>query len=139
MKIVVAADGSPFTKKALAYLVTNPHVLGDGELLVLNVQPPLPPHVESYISSQTVAAYHRDEATRVLAPVEEFLKRHPVKYQARWVVGIAADEILQASRDPEVRMIVMGTHGYGALGRLVMGSVAQKVVAAAEVPVLLVK
>lgn len=139
MKIVLAADGSPFTKKALAYLVTHPHVLGDGELLVLNVQAPLPPHVESYLSSQTIAAYHQDEAMRVLAPVEEFLQRHPVKFQARWVIGIAADEILQASREPGVQMIVMGTHGYGALGRLVMGSVAQKVVAAAEVPVLLVK
>jgi nucleotide-binding universal stress UspA family protein len=36
-------------------------------------------------------------------------------------------------------LIVMGTHGYGAVGRLVLGSVSQRVVADCEVPVLLVK
>jgi len=36
-------------------------------------------------------------------------------------------------------MIVMGTHGHGLLGRALMGSVAQKVVAETDVPVLLVK
>jgi nucleotide-binding universal stress UspA family protein len=36
-------------------------------------------------------------------------------------------------------MIVMGTHGYGALGRAVMGSVAQNVISGSKVPVLLVR
>jgi nucleotide-binding universal stress UspA family protein len=36
-------------------------------------------------------------------------------------------------------MIVMGTRGHGLLGRAVMGSVAQRVLIDAEVPVLLVK
>jgi nucleotide-binding universal stress UspA family protein len=36
-------------------------------------------------------------------------------------------------------MIVMGTHGHGVIGRAVMGSVAQRVLAEADIPVLLVK
>ncbi len=36
-------------------------------------------------------------------------------------------------------MIVMGTHGHGLIGRALMGSVAQRVVTDAEIPVLLVK
>jgi nucleotide-binding universal stress UspA family protein len=36
-------------------------------------------------------------------------------------------------------MIVMGTHGQGAVANLVMGSVATKVIAASKVPVLLLR
>jgi nucleotide-binding universal stress UspA family protein len=36
-------------------------------------------------------------------------------------------------------MIVMGTHGHGMVGGLLMGSVAQRVVAGSDVPVLLIK
>jgi nucleotide-binding universal stress UspA family protein len=38
-----------------------------------------------------------------------------------------------------VDQIVMGTHGRGSVGRLLMGSVATKVIQLADVPVLLVK
>ena len=37
------------------------------------------------------------------------------------------------------RYIVLGSHGHGALGNLVMGSVATRVVAQCGVPVLLVR
>jgi len=47
--------------------------------------------------------------------------------------------VLNASRREKVHMIVMGTHGHGLLGRAVMGSVAQRVLTDAGVPVLLVK
>jgi len=46
--------------------------------------------------------------------------------------------VLAAKRE-KAQMIVMGTHGHGLLGRALMGSVAQKVVAETDVPVLLVK
>ena len=39
----------------------------------------------------------------------------------------------------KAHMIVMGTHGHGLLGRALMGSVAQRVVADCDVPVLLVE
>ena len=42
MKILFAADGSTFTKKALAFLVTHEGLSGpNDELIVLNVQPPV--------------------------------------------------------------------------------------------------
>jgi nucleotide-binding universal stress UspA family protein len=36
-------------------------------------------------------------------------------------------------------MVVMGSHGHGALGALLMGSAAQRVLAKCSVPVLLVR
>ena len=140
MKIVLAADGSDCTKKALAFLVSHEALAGaDDEVFVLNVQTPLPPSVALMVSSEAANGSHRDEANKVLDPIRVFLDRHPIRYRCEWVVGSPAAEIVEASRREKARMIVMGTHGRGLLGRVLMGSVAQRVVADCDVPVLLVK
>jgi nucleotide-binding universal stress UspA family protein len=140
MKLLLAADGSKFTKKALAFLVTNENLLGpNDELVVLHVQPPVPPRVTTLAGATLVATYHREEAEKVLEPVRRFLARHEIAFSAAWVVGSPVTEILKAVKKQKCHMIVMGTHGHGLLGRALMGSVAQRVVTDCEVPVLLVK
>lgn len=140
MKLLLAADGSKFTKKALAFLVTHESFANpEAELVVLNVQTPVPPRVKGMLGSAAVHDYHREEAEKVLAPIERFLKRHPLKVRTTWVVGSPAQEIVRTSQREKAHLIVMGTHGHGLLGRALMGSVAQKVVADCETPVLLVK
>jgi nucleotide-binding universal stress UspA family protein len=140
MKILLAADGSPFTKKALAFLVTHEGLSGpNDELVVLNVQTPVPPGVSGMVGSSVVTDYHREEAEKVIAPIKEFLGRHKLPFRCLWVVGQSADEIVRTAQAEKCQMIVMGTHGYGVVGRILMGSVAQRVVAQADVPVLLVK
>jgi nucleotide-binding universal stress UspA family protein len=140
MKILLAADGSEFTKKALGFLMTHEELTADGgELVVLNVQAPVPPRVKTMLGAAAVADYHRDEARRVLDPIERFLARHDVPFKCRTVVGHAPDEIVRAAQKSKCAVIVMGTHGHGLIGRALMGSVAQKVIVKAEIPVLLVK
>ena len=76
MKILLAADGSKFTKKALAYLAANENLCGpDDELLVLNVQPPVPPRVKTLLGAAAIKAYNQVEALKVLGPIEAVLKR----------------------------------------------------------------
>lgn len=53
--------------------------------------------------------------------------------------GQAAPEIARVARDIGADLILIGTHGRSALGGLLLGSVAQRVVHLASVPVLLVK
>jgi nucleotide-binding universal stress UspA family protein len=140
MKILFAADGSSYTKKALAFLVTHEGLCGpDDELLVLNVQPPIPPRVKRMVGAATVNDFHAEEATKVLKPIERFLEKHKLHFKTSWAVGPAATELLNAARRDKVHLIVMGTHGHGLLGRAVMGSVAQRVLTEADMPVLLVK
>ncbi len=140
MKIVLAADGSEYTKKALAFLVTHEGLLGkEDELIVVNVQVPVPGGVTSMLGSAEVAAYHREESAKVLDPVKSFLDRHPLRYSCSAVVGFPVDEIIKVANKEKAQMIVMGTHGHGLFGRALMGSVAQRVVAESQVPVLLVK
>ena len=140
MKILLAADGSSYTKKALGWLVTNQSFAQAGdELIVLNVQPPVPPRVRSALGADVVKGYHEDEARKVTSPIEKFLKRHDMKWRVSYVVGAPAEEILRLAKREKVHQIVMGTHGRGLLGRALMGSVAQRVVADSPVPVLLIK
>lgn len=140
MKILLPVDGSAFTKKALAFLVTHEGLLGDDATVVaLNVQTAMPPRVKSMVGAAAITAYHQEEAAKVLGPVQKFLQRHGVTPVVRHVVGNAAEEIVRASERDKVHMIVMGTHGHGLLGRALMGSVAQRVVTDCKMPVLLVK
>jgi nucleotide-binding universal stress UspA family protein len=140
VKILLAADGSKFTKKALAFLMTHEGLTADGgELEVLNVQAPVPPRVKTMVGAGAVADYHREEARKVLDPIDRFLARHDVPFKSRWLVGHAADEIVRAAEQSKAAMIVMGTHGHGLFGRALMGSVAQKVLVESKIPVLLVK
>jgi nucleotide-binding universal stress UspA family protein len=54
-------------------------------------------------------------------------------------VGAAGEVIAKAADSGKFDLLVMGSHGHSALGNLVMGSVATKVLAHCGVPVLLVR
>ena len=94
-----------------------------------------------------VAHFHlRDEMAHEVDEAEEVLERTAAGlrgkgFTVRTVVGrgeIADDIVTQAER-LDCDLIGMGTHGHGALKRAVLGSVAEKVRHATDVPLLLVK
>ncbi|MES2975639.1 MAG: universal stress protein [Pseudomonadota bacterium] len=136
MKVLLAADGSSYTKKALDWLMSR-HAAD--EIVVLHVQAALPPRVRGSVGAEVVQDYYKDECTKVLAPIERTLKKAGISHTARWVVGTPAEEILKAAKKDKVDLIAMGTHGRGLLGTAVMGSVAQRVLADSAVPVLMIK
>ena len=59
-----------------------------------------------------------------------------VRVEHRLEDGDAAERILKVAEEVQAGLIVMGTHGRSGLGRLLMGSVAEKVVREAPCPVL---
>ena len=140
MNVLFAADGSTFTKKALAFLIGNKNLLGKGdELIVLHVQDAISAQIERKLGSAEVTAFQAKQADAVLKPIKKFLDKHAVEYRCLWVAGSAATQIIEASKRERVQMIVMGAHGHGLLSRMLMGSVAQRVLAESEIPTLLVK
>lgn len=91
------------------------------------------------VGARAVNDYYKDESAKVLQPIERFLKRHRLAFVSRFEVGPPDQQILRAAERERAHLIVMGTHGHGLLGRAVMGSVAQRVVAGSPIPVLLAK
>lgn len=140
MKILLAVDGSTYTKKMLAYLVTHSETFGGNNVFTLfTVQPAVPPRARAALGKAVVDSYQMEEAERILAPVAKFLLRHGIDPKSSWKVGHAGEQIAKFAEAGKFDLLVMGSHGHGALGNLVMGSVATKVLAHCAVPTLLVR
>lgn len=140
MKILLAVDGSSYTKKMLAYLATHDDMFGSGnDYTVLTVQPALPPRARAAVGKEVVDNYYADETGKIMAPVARFLSRHGIDAKSSWKVGPAGETIAKFADAGKFDLLIMGSHGHGTLGNLVMGSVATQVLASCKVPVLLVR
>ncbi|NDP37983.1 MAG: universal stress protein [Rhodoferax sp.] len=140
MKILLAVDGSAYTKKMLAYLTTHDELFSPGnEYIVFTVQPVIPARARAAVGKQIMDKYYLDEAEKVLAPVTKFLLRHGIDAKSAWKIGHAGETIAQFADSGKFDMVVMGSHGHGTLVNLVMGSVATAVLAHCQVPILLVR
>ena len=139
MKILLAVDGSSYTKKMLAYLATHGWLTPANAYTVLTVQAALPPRARAAVGKSVVNQYYEDESTRVLAPVAKFLARHEINATSVWKAGHAGETIARFADDGQFDLVVMGSHGHGTLVNLVMGSVATEVLAHCKIPVLLVR
>jgi nucleotide-binding universal stress UspA family protein len=141
MKILLAADGSEYTKRAAKHLASH---LGwfarRPDLHVLHVRPPLPyPGAAARVSASTIRDYERDEARTALKVAAKVLDRAGVQYTAAFDVGDVSTEIDNYVRDHDIELVVLGSHGHGALAGLALGSVAAKVIATSKVPVMVVR
>lgn len=140
MNILLAVDGSDYTKKMLAYLTTHAELFGaSNHYTVLTVQPALPPRVRAAVGKEVVNSYYADETEKVLAPVAKFLAHHDMSAKSEWKVGHAGETIAKFADAGSFDLLIMGSHGHTSLGNLVMGSVTTQVLAQSKVPVLLVR
>lgn len=141
MKILLAVDGSAYTKKMLAYLAANEYLKADAshEYTVITVQPALPTRARAAVGKEVVNQYYADEADKVLNPVCKYLERHGVVPQRISKVGPVGETIAKFADGEKFDMLVMGSRGHGALATLVMGSVTTQVLANSSVPVLIVR
>lgn len=140
MKILLAVDGSAYTKKMLAYLTTHIEVFGaKNDYTVYTVQAPLPPRARAAVGTEIAKGYYAEEAEKVTAPVVKYLARHSIQPQVVHKVGSPGELIAKAAEAGEFDLLLMGSHGHSALGALVMGSVTTQVLAHCKVPVLLVR
>lgn len=65
--------------------------------------------------------------------------RSEIKLEECVLIGNVSHEIINLAKKREVDLIIMGTHGYQGLEKILFGSVAEKVVKTAPCPVLTVK
>lgn len=138
MKILLAVDGSDYTRKMLDYVAAQPLFDERHEYTVFNAQPPLPGHASNAIGAEGTRKYHEEEAQKVLEPALARMRERGFRATSAWKTGAAGETVARFAQDGGYELVIMGTHGYGALGRLVMGSVTTQVLARCATPVLLV-
>lgn len=140
MKILLAVDGSDYSKKMLAYLTTHESLFSSSHsYTVFTAHTPLPGRAKAAVGKAIVDKYYAEESEKVLAPVSKFLLRHGIDAKSVWKVGPAGTTIAKLAEQGKFDLVIMGSHGHGALAKLVMGSVATQVLAHCKVPVLLVR
>jgi universal stress protein A len=136
--ILVATDFSDASNLALEYARVLAARFGAGLRVLHVVQTPIPLGSEMYVPEvMTVAERAVDEAQQQLAVTLAGLDGADVIGQV--LVGMAPRKIVEYAADHDVDLIVMGTHGRGAIAHLLMGSVAERVVRTAPCPVFTVR
>lgn len=121
-RILVPLDGSPEARAALPYAgaLATPGT----EIVLLTVVP---------------SATDADAARADLEGVAQQLRVAGSLVRTEVEVGDPARRIVAMAADLGVAMIVMASHGRGALGRLIYGSVADRVVREATIPTMVVR
>ena len=140
MKVLLAVDGSDYTKRMLAYLAAHRDLLGkEPEITVYHGLMALPHHAASVVGPAQVRTYQESELEKVFKPIRAFFTQKGVAATFVDRVGPVADGIAAYAEDGRFDLVVMGSHGHGELAGLVMGSVVTRVLARCKVPVLLVR
>lgn len=138
LKVLIAVDGSVHAQRAIEAVARLQAQTKGVEALLVNVRPwPMLYTPQSYESIE------RDQIRRqkeLLETTQAAARRSGLELvSTQSEAGEPATEITRVAEENGVDQIVMGTHGHGAVGSLLIGSVAQRVVHLAKVPVLLVK
>jgi nucleotide-binding universal stress UspA family protein len=140
MKILVAVDGSRHTKRMLAYLAAHDEWLGAQHQYTVFCGVLAVPHTAaSFLDKSVVKSYYDGEAEVVFKPIRTFFKKQGLSAEFVTKVGHPADLIAKLAQAGKFDLLMMGSHGHGLLGNLVLGSVATKVLAQCTTPVLLVR
>ena len=142
-KILVPVDGSAPSLASVGPALEFGTLTG-AEMMVLHVRPfvsppgPLLPGMEAALPLFQPPTPVPGEDP-VITPAADRFRASGLKVTAVSVEGDAAAEILDRSAAHDVDLIVMGTHGRSGLSRWLTGSVAERVLRSATVPLLLVR
>jgi glycine betaine transporter len=140
-KILIPTDFSEYSLGVINLLPLF-HLPDDVKILFLHVLTEnvlVEPVLDMYVGEDNVALSRTAEAERYLRAIaDERLSRYP-KVECVVRRGDPAAEILKLAEHDNVGMILMATHGRTGLLHVIMGSVGEKVVRKAHVPVLTVR
>ena len=141
-RIVHATDFSAASRAAFAAAVDLARA-GEAELIICHVLAEFAPPViggrlapDAYAS---VRAWERQDASRRLAALVARARRRGTRARSALVEGLPSEGICRVARAERADVVVMGTHGHSWLGRLLLGSVAHRVLRTSAVPVLTVR
>lgn len=144
-RILLATDGSPASEHAAALAVSLARVHG-AQLTALYVVDPYPYLGVGEANPMGFDAYMsaaREHAAEAHTRIDTLCRQGdgpPVALEVRMAEDVAAiDGILGAAAEIGADLIVVGSHGRSGIARLMLGSVAGKVVAQSPIPVLVAR
>jgi len=147
MNILFCVDGSEESKKALR--LSAPFLKKrDFKITLFNVLPEIREsykHYENFIDEEIKEVRkvfkkgEEDHETEAINESVEILKEFGIRAKKRHRHGEAVDEILNEIEEGDYELVILGSHGYTGLKKVLMGSVSSKIMEKSPISVLIVK
>ncbi|NOT59569.1 MAG: universal stress protein [Acidobacteria bacterium] len=146
MKILLAVDGSDYSKRAVESIAARPWP-ADSEIKVLSaIELPFSPSPEVWALPDSYYAQLQkqatESATKAAQEAADFLTQTaatPLRISTATELGLAREVILDTAEKWEADLIVLGSHGYNAFKRFMLGSVSHAVATHAPCSVEIVR
>ncbi len=143
-KVLVATDGSERALRAVSYAK---NLLRDGKVTsvtLLHVRPNIEEHWEHYGLANLDKDYNlqckiNDEIKRTLSLSEEPFIKEGLTAETVFLCGDISDSIVNYAEENGFHLIIIGNQGLTRLGELLLGSVCDRVIRKASIPVMVVK
>ncbi len=139
-KIICALDLSQHSALVAEYavMIAKPF---DAEIIAVYAAPALTQYVGFHVPPSSIENFVGEIVSGAEKTMQEFVAEHfkGVRAVGKVVNGYAAEEILSLVESSGADLLIMGTHGRKGIDRILFGSVAEKVVKSAKVPVMTVR
>jgi len=145
MKILLAIDGSPHSAAAVAAVAERPWPSGTIVEILTVIHSPVPVMIDPALVLAAVRVDQLDaqrrQASAILAAAAERISGSApgIEVITKILEGSPKDVIVEEASEWGADLIVVGSHGYGRLRRMMLGSVAGAVVANAPCSVQVVR
>ncbi len=140
MKILIAVDGSEYTKRMLAYLAAHEEWFGPKHAYtVIHGVLAVPHRAAAFVGVQAVREFYDSEAEDVLRPIRAFFAQQGLGATFVHTIGHVAESIASRAEEGKFDLVVMGSHGHGEVLNVVLGSITTKVLAKCKVPLLIIR
>lgn len=140
MKILLAVDDSPCSRQMLKRLAAQDVWLRkEHEYTVFHAVPAVPHPAAAFLKADEARALYDEDAESVLSRYRAFFEERGLTAVFAYEIGEASDLIARKARQLACDLIIMGSHGHGALGGMLLGSTTTKVLARCRTPVLVVR
>jgi len=140
--IVVATDGSKYSAAAASEAIGIAK-RNNSKLTVIAVVPAelaTPMDIDVVMSQrELIAEKEMHVAEQNAKAVKEAAQKEGVSVQAFVMSGKPADAVIETAKEKDADLIVVGSHGRTGLERLLMGSVAERIIVLSDRAVLVVK
>ena len=141
-RILIALDGSSHSTKVAKAAIRHAAAYKlPPELHLAYVHLPMPTlgGLIKPIGNEALQRYYREEGEDALRGAKKLLDRAAVSCELHILVGPVAETLALEAKKLQCDLIVMGTHGMGAVSGMLLGSVAAKTVHLARCPVMLIR
>jgi len=138
-KILVPTDGSDYSVRAAEYGVDIAKMLSAQIVVVYVIDQVVIDQISKATERDSVERELKENGQRYVNYVLSLAQKEGVKSSSLLVKGTPYEQIVHLARELSIDLIVMGTYGRRGTERVLIGSVAQRVIEYAPCPVLVIK